>query len=263
MQLCLILRENIYWEGFRQLYRYYPETDPVEAPTIVDNITSLDDAAVLLISGKIIHTCEEALFGAFIPVPSKDGYEIQEQHGHWPELFSCLLLELSPVHDVSWGNISRPGWSVTSDELCFGEKDNGAALVFQKGLKEATFTRNTWAEGSGVYSDCMEGKRYHGDRRRDNRNMEWLILDGERLNWKSSLPEHVVSTRRFCRNDLLHNACPCTPYALCIKKNEKMKKLKKIKNKNGPIMHAPISYTQKGKSDKVPDNGGESSPKSA
>lgn len=143
MQLCLIIRENIYWEGFRQLHRYYPETDPVEAPTIVDKITSPDDAAALLISGKIIHTCEEALFGAFIPVPSKDGYEIQEQHDHWPELFSCLLLELSPVHDVSWGNISRPGWSVTSDELCFGEKDNGAALVFQKGLKEATFTRNT------------------------------------------------------------------------------------------------------------------------
>lgn len=46
----------------------------------------------------------------------------------------AFLFELSPIHDVSWGHVGRPEWSVTREEgLCFGEKDNGAALVLGKG----------------------------------------------------------------------------------------------------------------------------------
>lgn len=143
-QLSIILHDNICWEDLKQFHSYKPDSIPADATTIAKNITPVHGVAVLLVFGKILQTGEDVIFGVFIPEPSKDESAIQPRDDDRDDLFSCLLFELSTIHDVSWGHVGRPGLSVTGnkEELCFGEKGNGAALVLGKSLETASFIRN-------------------------------------------------------------------------------------------------------------------------
>ncbi|ODM15015.1 hypothetical protein SI65_09510 [Aspergillus cristatus] len=154
-QLCISLNENTCWEDFKLLCSY---NDPVEIPTIIEKVTHIHEAVVLLFSGSIAQTDEDILFGAFIPEPCKDGNEIQERDEHRLDLLSCFLFQLSPVHDVSWGNVGRPGWSVIGNELCFGDKDNGAALVLNNGMKAATLIWNVEQKDPAYTASAWRGK---------------------------------------------------------------------------------------------------------
>jgi len=157
-QLSSILHDNICWEDFKQLHFYKPDSNLAEATIVANNITSVHGVAVLLVSGKIVKTGEDAIFGAFIPEPSKDGSNIQPRDEDRDDLFSCFLFELSPVHDVSWGNVGRPGWSVTgNDELCFGENGNGAALVLGKSLETASLIRNVEQQDPVFIANAWRG----------------------------------------------------------------------------------------------------------
>lgn len=158
-QLSIILHDNICWEDFKQLHSYKPDGKLSEATAISKKITSVHGVTVLFIFGKIVETGEDAIFGAFISEPSKDGSSIQPRKDEHDDLLSCFLFELSPIHDVSWGNVGRPGWSATGDgELCFGENGNGAALVLGKRLKTASLIRTVEQQDPSFTANAWRGK---------------------------------------------------------------------------------------------------------
>lgn len=62
-QLSSILHDNICWEDFKQLNFYKLDSNLAEAATVANDITSVHGVAVLLVSGKIGKTGEDAIFG--------------------------------------------------------------------------------------------------------------------------------------------------------------------------------------------------------
>lgn len=151
-QLASVLDCDFSWDDFCPLYQYNPDDNSNTASSLAETIsTSGEYPILLLVSGNISleKTAEDAVFGALIANTTHDGTEIQPK----PQVDqnSTLLFQLSPVHDIFWGNVGRAGWSVGREELCFGEIDCGVALVFAKDLKEATVVHSLDGNNKAVY----------------------------------------------------------------------------------------------------------------
>ena len=147
-QLASVLECDFSWDDICPLYQYNPDDNRNTASSLAETIdTSGEYPILLLVSGKISHenTTEDAVFGALIANITHDGTDIQ------PKPHSTLLFQLSPVHDIFRGNVGRAGWSVVREELCFGERDCGVALVFAKDLKGATVVHSLDGNDKAVY----------------------------------------------------------------------------------------------------------------
>lgn len=151
-QLASVLETDFSWDDFCPLYQYNPNNYSNTASMLAETIgTSGEYPILLLVSGKISqeNTTEDAIFGAFIANITHDSTDIQRK----PQIDqnSTLLFQLSPVHDIFRGNVGRGGWSVVREELCFGERDCGVALVFSKDLKGATVVHSLDENDKAVY----------------------------------------------------------------------------------------------------------------
>lgn len=145
-QLGMILSGTVTFDKI-QLHKYYNVTESttsINAAILAEQIAATQTAAVpdpviLLISGKLTQTGERAVFG----------YHLTWFNSGDPD--PCLLFQLSPVHDVFRGdNAGRPGWKIDSDEnLVFGERSNGVALVLGKDCKRAMVSHHV--SGKGMY----------------------------------------------------------------------------------------------------------------
>lgn len=151
-QLASVLECDFSWDDFCPLYQYNPDDNSNTASSLAETIdTSGEYPILLLVSGKISHenTTKDAVFGALIANITHDGTDIQPK----PQVDqnSTLLFQLSPVHDIFRGNVGRAGWSVVREELCFGERNCGVALVFAKDLKGATVVHSLDGNDKAVY----------------------------------------------------------------------------------------------------------------
>ena len=156
-QLASVLECDFSWdEDFYLLYQYNSDKNNNAALNLVENLleaicVSEEIPTLLLVSGKLSHdnTTEDVVFGAFIANTTHDGTEIQPKPQE--DQNSTILFQLSPVHDIFRGNVGRAGWSLVNEELCFGERDCGVALVFAKDLKEAKVVHNLNGNQKAVY----------------------------------------------------------------------------------------------------------------
>lgn len=140
------------WDELQLFHQCNPKSKPDTAVNLADAVTTTERPILLLVSGKIINENEECsentVFGAFIANTARDGTEIQAKgQVDW---HSTLLFQLSPVHDVFWGNLGRAGWEVIGEGLSFGNKDSGVALVLGKNLRRATLMQSMDRK-EGVY----------------------------------------------------------------------------------------------------------------
>lgn len=151
-QLASVLECDFAWNDFRPLYQYNSDDNSNTALRLAETIDiSGEYPILLLVSGKTFleNPTEDAVFGALIANTTHDGTEIQAK----PQVDqnSTLLFQLSPVHDIFRGNVGRAGWSVAREELCFGERDCGVALVFAKDLEKATVVHSLDGNDKAVY----------------------------------------------------------------------------------------------------------------
>lgn len=159
-QLHCVFQNDIAWENFRPVKGFEPGANPLQAEILLSYITRLHDAAVLLIYGKVAHSNTSMIFGVFTPQPSRDGTGIQQQEEGIEDWSPCSLFELSPLHDVSWGNIGQSAWEVLGGKLCFGQKDNGAAMVLENHLASAILSRCVDQENPVYSASTWRGDEY-------------------------------------------------------------------------------------------------------
>jgi hypothetical protein len=125
----------------------------VSASELVATIEESEDRILILVSAKDTKTQEDYLLGMFIPSPNKDGHRIQsKQEAEWP---ICSLFELSPIQSIFGGNLECPAWTLSGDELSFGDPENGVALVLKNGLSQASFTQRVNGRNAPIYEPTL------------------------------------------------------------------------------------------------------------
>ena len=150
-QLASMIDCNFSWDDILPFYQYDPVDNTNTASSFAETIDTSEGPILLLVSSKISHksAAKDAIFRAFFANTTYDGTDIQPEAQ--VDQDSTLLFQLSPVHDIFRGNIRRAGWSVVREELCFGERDSGVALVFSKDLKRATVMHSLDGKDKVVY----------------------------------------------------------------------------------------------------------------
>lgn len=83
----------------------------------------------------------------FIPSPTQDGHRIQPKQGdNW---LICPLFELSPIQTVFGENLECPAWTLSRDEISFGDPENGVLL--KNGLAKASFYQSLNGRNEPIY----------------------------------------------------------------------------------------------------------------
>jgi hypothetical protein len=132
------------------IHRIERSTSTVELVKAIEEIT---EYALLVISG---HTAanETYVLGVFVARTPIDGPCIQSGESDFDE--TALLFQLSPTHDVFRGKFGAPAWYSDKDNLVFGDRDYGAALVLDGSLTKVQFTHRLLdADARAVYSPTV------------------------------------------------------------------------------------------------------------
>ena len=152
-QLSLFLGNDFIWERPEIFHRHQPPDRVIrmlQSLTAINGLNS-ERLGVFLLYGKLSHTGEDAMFGAVIPRPSHDGSAPYDATEDYDYMRPCCLFELCPGHDVSRKNVGRPGWTVSWDRICFGDPEDGAAMVLDADMTRATLIKNV-NQRNPVYS---------------------------------------------------------------------------------------------------------------
>ncbi|KAJ5091687.1 hypothetical protein NUU61_006557 [Penicillium alfredii] len=129
-----------------QLYKYYDvRTTPVTASALADDPNAFAKAAiVVLVSGKDSQTKEKKVFGYYVP-----DIDFERERPY--------LFQLCDIQNAFRGNGPRPGRELDGDELVFGQKGNGAALVLQQDLKRAVVSHSVSGQHEPLYAATTWG----------------------------------------------------------------------------------------------------------
>lgn len=175
LQLSILLQDQdqIWYKDFEHLLYvgfddYNLQATLIDASAFATAISSNEDSdrVLILFSGREMKTGERYTLGAFIPCPSKDGSRIQ--HAEWEGAMGCLLFELSPVHDIYYGTVGSPAWTMEGNDLAFGDPNSGVALLLKNNSRQATLVQKLDGEDEPIYAPTAW---------RGNRHVE-LELDG-------------------------------------------------------------------------------------
>lgn len=186
-QLNLFLGNDFVWKRPEVLHRYESPCDVIcmfKSLAATDSLNSVW-LAVLLIYGKVSHTGKDAMFGAVIPRPSHDGSAPHDATEDYESMRPCCLFELCPGHDVSRKNVGRPGWTVSWGRVCFGDLEDGAAMVLEADMTRATLIKNVnqrnpvysvspWRE-NGRVEMCIESFEVW----KAPRSQSYRVMDGQ------------------------------------------------------------------------------------
>lgn len=142
--------EHLLWfEYFKYSWIHDSRHHPASISELVATIEGSEDRLLILVSGRETGTQEHYLLGICIPYPNRDGHRIQpKQEQDWP---TCSLFELSPVQSVFGGNLECPAWTLSGEEILFGDPENGVALVLKNGLSQASFTQSVKGPSEPIY----------------------------------------------------------------------------------------------------------------
>lgn len=134
--------------------QHYPATAS-SRPTstaVMEAVEKAPDKAVIILSGTTksgdIHT-----FGVFSPKPRVDGASIQTNV--IPDVVGlepCSIFQLAPTQDVFRGVPGKPGWTVDSDTITFGQ--GGMVMTLKDGLRHAEIKHSVSEsfDSDGVYN---------------------------------------------------------------------------------------------------------------
>ncbi|KAK2831982.1 hypothetical protein FQN49_006972 [Arthroderma sp. PD_2] len=153
-------RSSFAFYHLRRLQSYDPRSNEINISMVTEEIHNAPDTVYFLVSGKEKKTGEISIFGLYIAVPSKDGDEIQSTEvENVVNMQDTCLFQLSPIHDMYSGNRGLPGWTTIEDRLCFGDRDNGAALELSNGCRAGAVFHNVSGKGKPVY----DASEWRGD----------------------------------------------------------------------------------------------------
>lgn len=144
------------------LWSWYRGTalSPLAVLELLAPIKDRDDYVLILISGKDIQTRDLYTLGIFMPSVAKDGNRIQAESEDEP-IPICSLWELSPAQGIYPGTIEFPAWTMSGEDLLFGDPENGVALVLQNGASRATFIQTLDGEDEPIYNPIKwRGNRF-------------------------------------------------------------------------------------------------------
>lgn len=154
-QLNTIFKNDLilWFEYFKFSWIHDIRHHPVSTSELVATIEQSEDRLLILVSGKDTKTQDEYLLGMFIPSPKQDCHRIQPKQGeNWP---ICSLFELSPIQSGFGGNLECPAWTVSGDEISFGDSENGIALMLKNGLAKASFTQSLNGRNEPIYRPIL------------------------------------------------------------------------------------------------------------
>ncbi|QKX57760.1 uncharacterized protein TRUGW13939_04880 [Talaromyces rugulosus] len=150
-QLSTFLIGCAYFGDFRRLEHYTPSSLPTPN-AFIDAVETAPDEAVIILSGTT-KSGDVCTFGVFSREPKADGASVQtnvipNQVGLEP----CSIFQLAPIQDIFRGTPGKPGWTVDSDTVMFGQ-GGGVVMVLTDGLRRAEIRHHVSerSDSEGVY----------------------------------------------------------------------------------------------------------------
>lgn len=136
-QLSSFLIGCAYFGDFRR-FQHYTSLHPRPTPTeFVSAMEAVPNEGIVVLSGTEATTGETFIFGVFSPKPKLDGSSVQTSVAPgWVGLEPCSIFQLAPVQDIFRGVTGKPGWTVETDAVIFGQKQGGGSGVVM-GLKDS------------------------------------------------------------------------------------------------------------------------------
>ncbi|OKO94553.1 hypothetical protein PENSUB_11820 [Penicillium subrubescens] len=160
-QLNTIFKNDLilWFEYFKFSWNHDIRHHPVSTSELAAMIEQSEDRLLILVSGKGTKTQDKYLLGMFIPSPKQDCHRIQPKQGeNWP---ICSLFELSPIQSVFEANLECPTWTLSGDEISFGDPENGVALVLKNGLGKASFTQSLNGRNEPIQADFLARQLFY------------------------------------------------------------------------------------------------------
>jgi TLD len=156
-QIGTFLSETLDIEELKLINRYTPATGVVKVANLMRPIQETQYAILLLFSGKTTLDQENHMYGMWIPSPHIDGNAIKcYKTENWER---CAAFQLSPVHDVFYGNVGKLAWHVSTNVVWFGDETKGVAMNLVDSLNTLKVVHTASAASGQTY----EAKRWRGD----------------------------------------------------------------------------------------------------